>query len=164
MDYAQGGLVAAPDGRDTIPVPFDREREQIITAATAREYGRTFLDALKPNRTRENTVSKLATIGRIVHYKLNQGDADIIINKRRADFEVLRRSGVLTGTGPGWQARVGNGVNAGDVYPAMVVRRWGDTPESCIQLQVFLDGNDTYWATSVNEGDGERQWSWPPRV
>ena len=102
------------------------------------------------------------SIGRFVHYKLNQQDADAI-NKRRADFNrtVGRQRQALD---DGWQAHVGNAVKAGETFPALVVRRWGETPESCIQLQVFLDGNDTYWATSVNEGDGERQWSWPPRA
>jgi hypothetical protein len=82
------------------------------------------------------------SIGRIVHYKLNEGDALFINNKRIKDQTVA------------------NSVWAGDVYPAIVVRTW----DTSVQLQVFLDGPDTYWATSVQEGDGERQWSWPPRV
>lgn len=119
------------------------------------------------------------SIGRIVLFKLNQIDAEAI-NKRREDFvartrhlrdaldegegmsklvEVAASGGVDTG----FQAHVGNRAEAGQVYPALVVRRWGDTPESAIQLQVFLDGNDTYWATSVAEGDGEHQWQWPVR-
>jgi len=91
-------------------------------------------------------MSQLATIGRIVHYKLSDTDVAIIRDRR-----------ISTRTS-------GNSVAAGDVFPAIVIRRWGDTLESSIQLQVFLDGNDTFWATSVSEGDGERQWSWPPRV
>ncbi|GAA4560510.1 hypothetical protein [Planotetraspora kaengkrachanensis] len=31
-------------------------------------------------------------------------------------------------------------------------------------LQVLLDGNDAYWATSRTEGDEPGRWSWPPRV
>lgn len=105
------------------------------------------------------------SIGRIVLYKLNEHDA-AAINKRRADFQKALRPGGSVDflADPGFQGHIGNSVKAGETYPALVVRRWGDTPESCVQLQVFLDGNDTYWATSVNQGDGERQWSWPPRV
>ncbi|MGP3965694.1 hypothetical protein ACTWPT_58105 [Nonomuraea sp. 3N208] len=33
-----------------------------------------------------------------------------------------------------------------------------------INLQVFLDGNDTYWVTSRSEGDQSDTWTWPPRV
>lgn len=111
-------------------------------------------------------MTQLATIGRIVHYKLNEGDAEAI-NRRREDYRLYRRASTASGiaaVGTGDQVHVGNGVKAGDVFPAMVVRRWGDAPTSSVQLQVFLDGNDTYWATSVNEGEGERQWRWPPRA
>jgi hypothetical protein len=82
------------------------------------------------------------SIGRIVRYKLSDDDA-LSININRQESQSL-----------------GNVAWPGDVYPAMVVRTW----DTSVQLQVFLDGPDTYWATSVLEGDGERQWSWPPRV
>jgi hypothetical protein len=109
-------------------------------------------------------MTQLATIGRIVHYKLAEQDA-AQINKRRSDARNLNAAGVtLASQGLGPQIHIGNPVEAGDVYPAIVVRRWSDVPTSVIQLQVFLDGNDTFWATSVAEGDGERQWSWPPRA
>jgi hypothetical protein len=48
----------------------------------------------------------------------------------------------------------------GQAYPAMVVRVFGGPN---VNLQVWLDGNDTYWATSRGEGDGDGCWSWPPR-
>jgi len=104
-------------------------------------------------------MSQLATIGRIVHYKLAEQDA-AQINKRRRDAAASHSAREQNG----FQVHVGNSAEVGQVYPAIVVRTWGDTPAASIQLQVFLDGNDTFWATSVNEGDGERQWSWPPRV
>lgn len=104
------------------------------------------------------------SIGRIVHYKLNAHDAEAI-NRRRQDAFNKNAAGVtLASQELGPQIHIGNGVAAGEVYPAMIVRTWGDTPESCVQLQVFLDGNDTYWATSVAHGEGERQYTWPPRV
>jgi hypothetical protein len=90
------------------------------------------------------------TIGRIVHYRLGKQDADDITARRAlrsSSFEILR----------------GNRVEEGDVFPAMIVRAWGDQTDSMVQLQVFLDGNDTHWATSVQAGDGPRTYSWPPR-
>jgi hypothetical protein len=98
------------------------------------------------------------TIGRIVHYKLSQYDADQI-NRRRDDY-----SASVPGN-TGFQAHVGNRAEAGQVYPAQVVRVFdpeGDSGTS--NLQVFLDGNDTFWATSRRTGDDEGTWAWPPRA
>jgi hypothetical protein len=44
------------------------------------------------------------------------------------------------------------------------VRTWGSTEGSACQLQVFLDGNDTYCATSSQEGLMNGRWQVPPRV
>jgi nucleotide-binding universal stress UspA family protein len=44
--FAAGGYAPNPDGRDTIPVPFDRDREQIVSAEQAKEYARPYLDRL----------------------------------------------------------------------------------------------------------------------
>ncbi|MCI3271386.1 hypothetical protein [Streptomyces cylindrosporus] len=103
------------------------------------------------------------TIGRIVHYTLSQQDADAI-NKRRADAHNLNAAGVtLASQALGPQIHVGNHAFEGDVYPAMVVRIFH--PETTTaNLQVFLDGNDTYWATSRTLGDGPSHWAWPERV
>jgi hypothetical protein len=109
-------------------------------------------------------MSQVPNIGRIVHYTLTE-QAAAQINKRRADARNLNAAGVtLASQGLGPQIHIGNSVAAGDVFPAIVVRRWSDVPTSVIQLQVFLDGNDTYWAASVPEGDAPGNWSWPPRV
>lgn len=99
----------------------------------------------------------MPTIGRIVLYTLNDGDADAI-NRRRKDF-TARPDGPGN---EGFQGHVGNHVQAGETYPAMIVRTFGPS----VNLQVFLDGNDTYWATSRAEGEpGEPcKWIWPPRV
>jgi hypothetical protein len=43
----------------------------------------------------------------------------------------------------------------------MVVRTFGGPAAN---LQVHLDGTDTYWATSRCEGEGPGFWAWPPRV
>jgi hypothetical protein len=96
------------------------------------------------------------TIGQIVHYKLSEQDAESI-NVRRADYHAFKvghnhphEPGAPGATGH--VGHVGNVVQAGDVYPAVVVRIFHPSMTT-INLQVFLDGNDTYWATSRTEGD-----------
>ena len=56
---------------------------------------------------------------------------------------------------PGAQMHKGNPVTAGDCFPMMITRVWGVAPTSAVNGQVFLDGNDTLWVTSVVQGDGE---------
>ena len=108
------------------------------------------------------------TIGRIVHYTLTQDDADAI-NVRRADFRAFEAShphphepGQPRATGH--IAHVGNWAEAGQTYPAMVVRTFSDETGGLANLQVWLDGNDTFWVTSCAEGTGPGTWAWPPRV
>ncbi|MFM9542333.1 hypothetical protein [Streptomyces turgidiscabies] len=88
------------------------------------------------------------SIGCIVHYTLSEQDA-AEINRRRADDPA---------------AYAGNQAREGDVCPAMIARIFGETPESAVNLQVTLDGNDTFWATSRTEGEGPFHWAWPERV
>ncbi|MFE3452367.1 hypothetical protein ACFXJ8_25935 [Nonomuraea sp. NPDC059194] len=115
-------------------------------------------------------MTQTPTVGRIVHYSLSEQDAQAI-NRRRADFDAFQRShahphepGQPGATGH--QAHVGNTARAGDVYPAVVVRVFagGTEVNGVCNLQVLLDGNDTYWATSRTWGEGECRWSWPPRA
>lgn len=84
------------------------------------------------------------TVGRVVHYMLGEKDVEQI--------ETNRGDGAL-----------GNRVEAGQTYPAIIVRVWGDQPTSCCNLQVLLDGDDTYWATSRSVGEGPFHFSWPVR-
>jgi hypothetical protein len=101
------------------------------------------------------------TIGRIVHYRLTAGDAEQI-NRRRADASNLTAAGsTLASQELGAQIHVGNSVEQGQVYPATIVRVWDGS--ASVNLQVALDGSDTYWATSRQEGDDEGQWAWPTR-
>jgi hypothetical protein len=79
------------------------------------------------------------TVGRLVDYTLSDHDVEAI-QRRRADLGL-----------------VGNAANAGEVYPAVVVRVW----EPSVNLQVLLDGEDSYWATSRVEGDEPGMWAWP---
>lgn len=119
------------------------------------------------------------SLGRIVHYTLTAQDAEEI-NRRRTDSYKIRALIEQDKWSMGAQAHIGNGAQAGQIYPAMVIRVWGET--GCSNLQVFLDGNDQYWATSRNpsppvldaEGcsfpdapTGDQSvpgfWHWPPR-
>lgn len=86
------------------------------------------------------------TIGRIVHYRLTEQDA-LAIEHRRAEQPLT--------------VGQSNAAHAGDVYPAIVVRCWDD---DVVNLQVFLDGPDSYWRTSAQHGDEQGRWFWPPRV
>lgn len=106
----------------------------------------------------------IPSVGRIVHYTLNEYDAEVI-NKRRKDAENKNAAGVtLASQELGAVVHVGNEVRAGDVYPLVITRTWGDTETSGVNGQVLLDGNDTYWATSRTQGDGEGRWREPARV
>lgn len=78
------------------------------------------------------------TIGRVVHYKLSEQD--------KKDLEGANRLGFVScNTRP-------------EVLPAVIVAVWSDT---CVNLQVSLDGNKSFWKTSVQEGDLESNWHWP---
>ena len=95
------------------------------------------------------------SVGRIVHYWLNEQDA----------LEINRRRVAGAGHGKGWpagaQAHVGNAANHGEHVPMIVTIAW---PENNVNGQVFLDGNDSLWRTSVKEGSTPGTWHWPERV
>lgn len=84
------------------------------------------------------------TIGRIVHYTLSEADATALHYQRAS----------------GQPSYSYNQAAVGDVYPAMIVRCF----DPSVNLKVFLDGVDTFWATSRVEGEGPGTWSWPPRA
>jgi hypothetical protein len=60
--------------------------------------------------------------------------------------------------------RQGNTANEGDIFPADVVRVFDLDPEHdtdlMINLQVKLDGNDSFWATSRHEDDEKTPGTW----
>src|SRR5437588_7968800 len=89
------------------------------------------------------------TIGRIVHYTLADHDVSAIQMLRSDTHE----------------RRQGNPVQADQIYPALVVRVFpgGTEVNGVANLQVFLDGNDTYWGTSRLEGEEPGTWAWPTR-
>lgn len=88
------------------------------------------------------------TIGRIVIYRLRAHDAEAIMIRRNRSPLDLR----------------GNAVAEGDEFPMMIVRVWGDQPDSCVNGKVQLDGSDTHWATSIQVGEGPGTFSWPAPV
>ncbi|MGH3262325.1 MAG: hypothetical protein ACRDNS_10040 [Trebonia sp.] len=103
----------------------------------------------------------IPSIGRIVRYRLGEQSA-VEIERRRADA----RASAISSQHTGAIVHVGNPVRAGDVYPMMITRVWDEDPteDTCVQGQVFLDGNDVLWVTSVRQGDAEYQWSEPVRT
>ncbi|WBQ03037.1 hypothetical protein [Kribbella sp. CA-293567] len=99
------------------------------------------------------------TIGRIVHYTITADEAKQINNRRRdadAHSASKRHTGYVT--------HAGNEAEAGQTFPLLITRVWGDEPGAAVNGQIFLDGNDTLWVTSATEGDGERHYQWPQRT
>ncbi|MDH4172187.1 MAG: hypothetical protein OEW90_00980 [Betaproteobacteria bacterium] len=102
-----------------------------------------------------------ATKGRIVHYTLSDQDSRAINRRRVARTQDAAWPG-------GAQAHVGNATGAGDVLPMMIVQVWSD---NVVNGQVYLDGNDVLWVTSVPFSETpsvpgsyvQGSWCWPPR-
>ncbi|WP_432041402.1 hypothetical protein [Streptomyces cadmiisoli] len=92
-------------------------------------------------------------LGDVVLYRLAAGDA-VHINPWRRDFHQNGSADSRTGS----IGHIGNGVQEGDVFPAVVVRVHAESTITC-NLRVLLDGSDTWWATSRAEGDGSGQWT-----
>jgi hypothetical protein len=63
----------------------------------------------------------------------------------------------------GGQGVVRSPAKLGDVLPAIITRAF-EGAGTAVNLQVFLDGNHSYWATSRSEGTDHGQWSWPTRA
>ena len=105
------------------------------------------------------------TIGRIVHYRLTAENADEINRRRTTRNSIAIR--VEEKIWPiGAQAHIGNQVDEDDIVAGIIVAVWGD---ECVNLQLQLDGCDSYWVTSANFVDVSNpteagRWDWPPRV
>jgi len=84
------------------------------------------------------------TIGRIVHYTLSEDDADAIGRQRASTVGSYSYNRAM----------------AGEAYPAVIVRCFGGP---AVNLQVLLDGVDSFWATSRTEGEGPGSWAWPAK-
>ena len=90
----------------------------------------------------------IPTIGRIVHYTLSATDVSTMAARRGTSAGSLH----------------GNSLAEGDVYPMMIVRVWSPgNPTAAVNGQVYLDGDDILWVTSVCVGTGVRTFAWPVR-
>jgi hypothetical protein len=107
----------------------------------------------------KQVVATAPKIGMIVHYQLSKEDAEQI-NRRRTTGKSIAARLPLEQWPTGAQAHIGNSVDEGQVYPMMITRCWGTDPHSSVNGQVFLDGNDVFWATSVSAGTGPKTFSW----
>lgn len=90
------------------------------------------------------------TKGRIVYYTIPRHVADEINRRRKHAYEQMdyhrwKKNGTMV--------HVGNTVEEGQIVPAMIVAVWGTDPHSAVNLQLMLDGSDTYWVTSTNVED-----------
>lgn len=103
--------------------------------------------------------------GRTVLYVLSQQDVEQINRRRTTGQSIAAR--IAEDKWPvGAQAHIGNHNEAGDILPAVVVRVWDKEQENPpVNLQVLLDGNDVYWATSRKEDvqNTPGTWHWPER-
>ncbi|GAQ64041.1 hypothetical protein [Streptomyces scabiei] len=160
--YAAYGASTNHRTHDGRPMPEwedlgDRIQQAWVAAAAA--VAQVVIEQPAENAVRsEQPRPQRPSIGRIVHYTLNEQDA-AQINRLRQEYQSSARH-----TGTGFVGHVGNHAQEGDVYPAMIVRIFGETPESAVNLQVFLDGNDIFWATSRTLGEGPFHWAWPGRA
>jgi hypothetical protein len=108
------------------------------------------------------------SIGRIVIFKLTEELAQQINRRRTTGSSIAER--IYENLWPiGAQAHIGSPVNAGEEYPMIITRVWPDEFGSGdagigVNGQVFLDGNDCLWVTSVGWGQDAGQWKWPERV
>ncbi|MFJ8006092.1 hypothetical protein [Streptomyces fagopyri] len=85
----------------------------------------------------------LPHIGQQVFYRLSAADVRAITRQRAAAH--IRATAV----------------RADDVYPAVTVRVTGDDWDAPCNLQVALDGPDTFWAQQVVCGTEAGTWAWP---
>jgi hypothetical protein len=89
----------------------------------------------------------IPTLGRIVHYALTTTDADAI-NRRRQGAQTR----AAANRGEGIVVHTGNVCRGGDIFPMIITRIWSPNDESSeVNGQLFLDGNDTLWVTSIHQ-------------
>lgn len=103
----------------------------------------------------------IPTIGRIVHYRLSADQAEDINRRRKHARDHMAEHHTNAN---GAQVHVGNEVREGEAYPMIITQVWGQDENSAVNGQVFLDGNDLFWAKSVSVGEGPGTWSWPTRA
>ncbi|MGW1271270.1 hypothetical protein [Streptomyces sp. NPDC002491] len=152
-----------PAGLQEVSKPFHDLAHRLAETPTGPEVTRALGDlwdaknwavVAASNAALEGTPTSAAPEpGDIVLYRVTEGDV-AHINPWRADFH---RNGAAESR-LGFVGHIGNFVQAGDVFPAVVVRVHDGSTVTC-NLRVLLDGSDAYWATSRAEGDDAGQWS-----
>lgn len=110
------------------------------------------MTATKTTVTQKPTKTSEAQVGARVLYTLTASDAQYIDFRREARTNYAA-SGVGHDTGA--QVHIGNPTYEGQIFPAVIVAVSGDTAN----LQVWLDGFDSYWRTSATEGTEPGQWT-----
>lgn len=98
------------------------------------------------------------TLGRIVHFTMNDQIAQIINAARKKAHADLRAK---TSDRMAEPVRNGNEATEGQRVAMMIVAIHSET---LVNGQLMLDGNDSHWVTSVAQGEGAGCWSWPERV
>jgi hypothetical protein len=99
-----------------------------------------------------------AFIGLMVLYRPTEEQA-LGMNKRREDARQNREK--MREERPGFQAHVGNPINWGERVPMIITQVWPNEfgpNHHGVNGQAFLDGSDSLWVTSVEEGDQPGQW------
>lgn len=92
----------------------------------------------------------------IVNYKLSAEDAAQINRRRTTSTSIAER--IKEKIWPtGAQAHIGNTAEEGQILPMVIVALWS---ENCVNGQVFLDGNDTLWVTSAQQGNEPGNWNY----
>ena len=107
--------------------------------------------ALYGEAAKEQTASFLPKIGAFVTYVLSSADAAEINKKIVSAKErfYLHRAFEL-----GFSAPIGNHAREGQELPMLVIRTW----DTSVNGQVFVDGNFSFWATSVTQGSVPGTW------
>ena len=91
-----------------------------------------------------------------MNYKLSSSDAEKINRRRTTSLSIKER--IKEKLWPeGAQAHIGNEAREGQILPMVITGIWGET---CVNGQVFLDGSDTLWVTSVQQGNEPGNWNY----
>jgi hypothetical protein len=108
------------------------------------------------------------TVGRIVHYRLTEEDAEHVNRRRTTSVSVQERMPLVVDYVHGhaihaWpqgaQAHIGLPAFDGQELPMLITR----VRVESINGQVFLEGNDVLWVVDIREGIQNGQWHWPER-
>ncbi len=103
----------------------------------------------------------IPSVGRIVHYQVTSYDVGRIKRQRDPRHRTFRNTDGIIVSGEAHGHAFGNEPEVGQVFPLLITKVWGDTEESAVNGQLFLDGNDSLWLTSVCQGEGSGRWRDP---